>query len=173
MRNLTHVLLPLFVVLLVAVVERRVVAQEPGLESSECPITQPTENSWFANENLKVAVPGDAPIVFEPGGSGFVDHDGSLGIKWAWERLKPGKLLIGGRRLDGDAAPARAYISDGYGLVGFQPVYLVSDAGVLGDHWLGGWLNSDICAQSRTNRGRTCVALEPRRNARSWLARHF
>jgi hypothetical protein len=53
-----------------------------------------------------------------------VDHDGALGIKWAFDRLKPGRLFVGGRRLDAAAGPARAYIYD-YGDSGFQPIYLV------------------------------------------------
>jgi hypothetical protein len=69
--------------------------------------------------------PGDEPLVFKPGGPGFVDHDGALGMKWPWVRLKEGKLVVGGRPLDANAPPARAYISDGYGLTGFQPTYLV------------------------------------------------
>jgi hypothetical protein len=117
---------PLPAVVVAAVVGSRVFAQDVAArsESTACPVTQPNDG-WFANENLKAAAPGDAAVVFEPGGPGFVDYDGGLGMKWPWVRLKEGKLFIGGRRLDGDAAPARAYISDGYGLVGFQPVYLV------------------------------------------------
>lgn len=34
-------------------------------------------------------------------------------------------MEVGGRRLDGHAAPAYAYISEGYGDTGFQPIYLV------------------------------------------------
>jgi hypothetical protein len=40
-------------------------------------------------------------------------------------RRVAGALSVGGRRLDGEAAPVRAYISDAYGDVGFQPIYLV------------------------------------------------
>jgi hypothetical protein len=36
----------------------------------------------------------------------------------------PGRLEVGGRRIDGDAPPARAYLFD-YGNEGFQPTYLV------------------------------------------------
>jgi len=123
---LTQFLSPLAAALLVTVVGGRVFAQEVSVRTeSDCPVSYPNEDGWFTNEVLKTAVPGDAPVVFEPGGAGFVDHDGGLGIKWAWIRLKEGRLFIGGRRLDGDAAPARAYISDGYGGIGFQPVYLV------------------------------------------------
>ena len=69
-------------------------------------------------------VPPDGKLVFRPSGAGFVDRDGALGIKFGWNRLVPGQLQVGGRRLDGDAAPARAYLTD-YGDEGFQPTYLV------------------------------------------------
>jgi hypothetical protein len=93
----------------------------PALESSpeECPITT---TSPVGNDELLAFSGGK--VVFEPGGPGFVDHDGALGIKWAFERLKPGRLFVGGRRLDAAADPARAYIYD-YGENGFQPIYLV------------------------------------------------
>jgi hypothetical protein len=93
-------------------------------KSLACPVTQRTSDGWLANESLKV-LPPEGALVFKPGGSGFVDYDGGLGVKWPWIRVKEGRLLVGGRRLDGDAPAARAYISDGYGLVGFQPTYLV------------------------------------------------
>ncbi len=50
-----------------------------------------------------------------------------MGIKVAWERRKNGKLQISGRRLDGPAGPARAYLYD-YGDTGGQPIYLVFPA---------------------------------------------
>jgi hypothetical protein len=53
-----------------------------------------------------------------------VEYDGSPGVKWWWNRLVAGKLLIGGRRLDAQAPPLRAYISTYYGDIGFQPVLL-------------------------------------------------
>jgi hypothetical protein len=40
-------------------------------------------------------------------------------------RQIPGKPGVGGRRLDGDASPARACLNDGYGTSGLQPVYLL------------------------------------------------
>lgn len=58
---------------------------------------------------LEAVVPSDGRVVFQPGGPGFVDRDGALGIKWAWVRRIPGELIVGGRRLDGDAPPARSY----------------------------------------------------------------
>jgi len=86
---------------------------------AECPITTADR---VGNDEL-LAWPG-GKVVFEPGGPGFVDHDGALGIKWPFVRKKPGRLFVGGRRLDEAAGPARAYIYD-YGESGFQPIYLL------------------------------------------------
>lgn len=77
------------------------------------------------NDALQAFMPPDGKFVFRPGGGGFVDRDGALGIKFAWNRLIAGALIVGGRRLDGDAPPARAYMNDGYGDVGGQSTYLV------------------------------------------------
>jgi hypothetical protein len=92
-------------------------------EATQCPVTQGDENDFFENDALTAHVPGT--VVFRPGGPGFVDHDGALGMKWPWVRNKQGQLSVGGRRLDGEAPPARAYIPEGYGDVGFQSSYLV------------------------------------------------
>jgi hypothetical protein len=88
-----------------------------------CPITQVAGS--YGNEFLEAVLPWNGRIVFRPGGAGFVDHDGALGIKLGWNRLIPGTLRVGGRRLDGDAPPARAYLNDGYGDRGLQPIYLI------------------------------------------------
>jgi len=94
--------------------------------AAACPVTNPESGSVkeHGNEFLKVYLPPGSRYVFRPGGAGFVDRDGALGIKFAWIRLVPGKLEVGGRRLDGDAPPARAYLYD-YGNEGGQPTYLV------------------------------------------------
>jgi hypothetical protein len=86
---------------------------------AKCPITSAYR---VENDDLWASSSG-GEVVFEPGGPGFVDHDGALGIKWPFVRKKPGRLFVGGRRLDGAAGPARAYIYD-YGDSGFQPIYL-------------------------------------------------
>jgi hypothetical protein len=67
----------------------------------------------------------DGTIVFKPGGAGSVGRDGSLGMKFGWTRGVPGKIRISGHRLDGDAAPLRAVVSDGYGDLGFQATMLI------------------------------------------------
>jgi hypothetical protein len=94
------------------------------VESGSCPITFP-QGGIYGNEALQAVLPGGGKFVFRPGGAGFVDRDGALGIKFAWDRLMAGALSVGGRRLDGEAGPARAYMSNGYGDIGFQPIYLV------------------------------------------------
>ena len=93
-------------------------------EHGHCPITSP-QGGPYGNEALQAVLPQGGTFVFRPGGAGFVDRDGALGIKFGWERLIAGALSVGGRRIDGDAGPARAYMSDGYGDIGFQPIYLV------------------------------------------------
>jgi hypothetical protein len=77
------------------------------------------------NDALEAQVPDDGKFVFSPKGPGFVDRDGALGIKFAWNRFFPGVLKVGGKRLDGESAPARAYFNHGYDNNGFQPSYLV------------------------------------------------
>jgi hypothetical protein len=89
--------------------------------SGSCPVTL-AGGGYYGNDALGATLSGT--IVFRPGGPGFVDHDGALGIKFAFHRLRPGQLFVGGHRLDGEAGPARAYIYD-YGDNGFQPIYLV------------------------------------------------
>lgn len=91
---------------------------------ASCTITHPP-GGIYGNESLHAVLPPNGKFVFVPGGAGFTDRDGALGIKFGWFRHKPGTLHVGGRRLDADAPPARAYMSDGYGNEGFQPVYLV------------------------------------------------
>ena len=67
-------------------------------------------------------------VVFEPGGPGTINPDGSMSMKWPWYRTVPGEVEIGGRRLDGSAPPMPAEIlrgpEDGYGETGFHPSIL-------------------------------------------------
>ena len=90
-------------------------AAEPEMPASTaCAVTQP-EGGMFENESLAVVLPSVDTLIFKPGGPGFVDDaDGALGIKIGWEIRKKGTLVITGRRLDGIAPPARAYISRSY-----------------------------------------------------------
>ncbi len=82
----------------------------------------PSKPGYFQNDSLGVTLP--ELFVFRPGGPGFVDVDGGLGMKVGWQRKRKGHLEISGRRLDASAPPARAYIYD-YGDSGFQSIYLV------------------------------------------------
>lgn len=90
---------------------------------SECPVTL-TSGGIYGKGGLQATLPLKGRFVFKPGGPGFVDSDGALGIKFGWERRVKGTLSVGGHRLDGPSAPARAYLTD-YGDFGFQPSYLV------------------------------------------------
>ncbi len=96
---------------------------EPAIKQENvCRVSQGLQ----ANDALQaLGVPTNGRIVFRPGGPGFIDRDGALGIKFPWRRLVTGSLTVGGHRLDGDAAPARAYMNHGYGNTGFLPTYLV------------------------------------------------
>jgi hypothetical protein len=89
------------------------------VESGSCPITFP-QGGMYGNEAVQAVLPGGGKFVFRPGGAGFVDRDGALGIKFAWDRLTAGALSVGGRRLDGEAGPARAYMSNGYSTADFS-----------------------------------------------------
>lgn len=102
-----------------------------------CAVTHPNTEIWpdnsgtaeggYGNDALwtNLWMLGEGTVVFEPGGSGLVLNDGSLGIKWAWYRHVPGELTIEGRRLDAPAAPLRSNIPDGYGTTGFQVSALI------------------------------------------------
>jgi hypothetical protein len=97
-----------------------------GREAFVCPVTVVNDGKGgiYGNDALDVVLNPGSRFVFKPGGAGFVDRDGALGIKVGWERRKKGLLQVSGRRLDGPASPARAYLYD-YGDIGFQPIYLV------------------------------------------------
>ena len=96
-------------------------AAENATQPVQCQVTRP-EGGLLENGSLSVAV--SAKYVFRPGGPGFVESDGALGIKVLWERKVRGSLEVGGKRLDAAAPPARAYMRD-YGDSGIQPSYLV------------------------------------------------
>ena len=53
-----------------------------------------------------------------------INADGSITVKVGWWRGVPGKLLISGHRLDGEAPPLRADVPEGYEPRGFQPTGL-------------------------------------------------
>lgn len=100
-----------------------------------CTVTLPSASSppgtghdrqWYGNSKIRVSLYWpNGTVVFRPGGSGFVEPDGSLGMKFGWWRGVPGKLSISGKRLDASAPPLRASIPDGYGDSGFQATYVI------------------------------------------------
>lgn len=97
----------------------------PESTSGTCAVTNP-KGGVYGNDSLAAVLPVNGTFVFKPGGPGFVDADGALGIKVGWGARKRGTLLIKGRRLDGEAAPARAYIPHSYdNYVGGMSMYLV------------------------------------------------
>jgi len=90
-----------------------------------CDVTVP-HGSTYGNGLLSVWLGWlDGTVVFKPGGAGFVFPDGSLAMKFGWERGVRGSLMIGGHRLDAAAPPLRAHISAGYGDIGFQATALI------------------------------------------------
>lgn len=101
--------------------------------SGECVVTRPNGSSptdaspsdrFFGNGKLWVELWRDGNIVFRPGGPGFIRHDGSLSMKFAWWRGVSGQLTICGHRLDSPAPPLRFSVPSGYGKLGFQPSML-------------------------------------------------
>ena len=129
-----------FLVMLVSVAIGTKVTPQSGSQKAKksaapatCPVTigrkAPSEaqglfGAGSAHWNGRLYVGGLWPngvIVFQPGGPGSIEPDGSLGMKFGLraEGLR-GKLTIHGRRLDAPAPPLRASIPDGYGDTGFQ-----------------------------------------------------
>jgi hypothetical protein len=117
----------------------------PTPRASACPVTQPNVpgKHEYQNEFLKTIFWPDGTVVFEPGGPGSVEEDGSLGMKFPWWRFVDGQLTIDGHRLDGSAPPLRASIPGGYGDTGFQATGLIFPTpgcweitGHVGDHSL-------------------------------------
>jgi hypothetical protein len=97
-----------------------------------CPVTTPNGKQPPAGENVFGRGPGghgtdELWTNLWTWGEGVVDvppthvnTDGSLGeMKWPWWRGVSGRLAITGHRLDGEAAPLRADVPEGYGEWGF------------------------------------------------------
>jgi hypothetical protein len=99
-------------------------------DARNCPVTKPGKapedigdrlfgsSVAFGNKDLWVGGLGDDGVIVAD--SRFVESDGSIGWKFGWWRILPGRLTISGRRLDAPAPPARASVPDGYGPEGFQ-----------------------------------------------------
>jgi hypothetical protein len=109
----------------------------PAVAPADCPVTAPNgvvagddntdRQHSYGNPRLSLGPFGlwpDGTVAFRPGGAGFINPDGSLSMKFGWQRGVPGRLTINGRRLDAPAPPLRANIPDGYGDRGFQATSL-------------------------------------------------
>ncbi len=96
-----------------------------GAAPTPCDVSLPNADGWFSNDALRVQLWPDGTVVFKPRGPGSVLTDGSLSMKFPWERKREGQLRIDGRRLDAPAAPLRANIPCCYGEVGFQATTLI------------------------------------------------
>ncbi len=103
-------------------------AVDTRTDSFVCPVTVVNggQGGVYANDSLGVVLWSESKFVFRPDGPGFIDQDGALGMKVGWELRKRGTLVVTGRRLDGLAPPARAYIGRSYdNYVGGMSLYLV------------------------------------------------
>lgn len=103
-------------------------AVDTRTDSLVCPVTVVNggKGGVYANDSLEVVLWPESKFIFAPDGPGFVDRDGALGMKVGWGLRKKGTLFVTGRRLDGVAPPARAYIPPSYeDYVGGIALYLV------------------------------------------------
>lgn len=97
---------------------------QPNLAfAEECPVT--VRGGMYGNDAIDVVLPPDGKFVFRPKGPGFIDRDGALGIKVSWNVKTTGLLDVTGRRLDGPAPRARAYMSYRTGKPGGQSNFVV------------------------------------------------
>ena len=108
-----------------------------GEAAAACPVTAPNGiaagpeapgPSGYGNEQLSVGPFGlwpEGTVVFRPGGPGFLTRDGSLCMKFGWQRAVRGALVISGRRLDASAPALRALISGDDGNPGFVATHLI------------------------------------------------
>jgi hypothetical protein len=113
------------------------------LVATSCPVTKPNGvtarvieydavPSPTSHGNAELSVGpfglrrGGGPIVFKPGGAGFVTRGGSLGMKFGWLIAVSGPFKVGGRRLDAPAPPLWAESATGQPVTrGFHPTALI------------------------------------------------
>lgn len=112
-------------------------AGAPAQSTPACAVTTPNGIAagpehpgrfGYGNRQVSIGPFGlwpEGTVVFKPGGAGFVTRDGSLGMKFGWQRGVRGQLRIEGHRLDASAPPLRSEVPEGYGDLGFQPTYLI------------------------------------------------
>ncbi|MBN8655861.1 MAG: hypothetical protein J0M11_09000, partial [Anaerolineae bacterium] len=87
----------------------------PGITPEEDPYS-------YGNGELWTSLWPQGKIVMEEHN---LEADGSYSMKWGYVRGVEGALTIEGRRLDAEAEPLRAFISDGYGESGLQILALI------------------------------------------------
>jgi hypothetical protein len=108
-----------------------VVAASQTAGDDSCNVTVPggmarIQQGFYGTKELAFSAPwADGTVVFKPDGPGFVLPDGSLSMKFGWQRGVRGALTIDGRRLDAAAPALRASIPRVYGDIGFQPTALI------------------------------------------------
>jgi hypothetical protein len=113
--------------------EQAPAAIQAASETAACPVTAPNGRRYpdepsggnYGNDVLVTSLWPAGRVDFKPGGSGCVEPDGYLGMKWPWWHSVRGPLTVEGRRLDGPAGPVRAHIPSGYGDIGFQATGLL------------------------------------------------
>jgi hypothetical protein len=117
--------------------EDQSLAAAPAEPRAACDVTKPNgvvagseqaDPNSYGNQQLSLGPFGlwpDGAVVFKPGGPGFITRDGSLGMKFGWQRGIRGQLMIEGRRLDATAPPLRSVVPRGGREIGFQATHLV------------------------------------------------
>ncbi|MCE7861861.1 MAG: hypothetical protein DYG86_19000, partial [Chloroflexi bacterium CFX2] len=103
-------------------------------EGAICPVTPPNgslppgetvkSQYYLGNGELWTTLWPDGKIIMQ---AHNVEPDGSLAMKWSFVRGDGvvGPLAVDGRRLDAEAEPLRAFITDGYGDTGLQILALI------------------------------------------------
>jgi hypothetical protein len=101
------------------------VSQSPAPSETACAVTTnngrgllrgpgelPAGNHSNDNRTIATSLWPGGTVTFKPGGSGCVEDDGSLWMKFPWwHKGKRKRLVIEGHRLDGDAPPLRARLA--------------------------------------------------------------
>lgn len=103
-----------------------------GNDNFSCPVTLPNgslppgetaEDPYsFGNGELWTTLWPEGKVVMQKDN---IEPDGAFAMKWLIYRGVTGELTIEGRRLDAEAEPLRAFISDGYGDNGLQILELI------------------------------------------------
>ena len=87
---------------------------------------KPADPQGYGNGQLWTSLWRNGVVIFMAGGPGTINDDGSLDMKWPWDRGDSrGQLVITGRRLDAASPPLRSSVNQSYGDTGFQPSSLI------------------------------------------------